>query len=219
MFARLAPAAKLLCTIQVAAAALLITACGGASSTRSPAGQSAAMETRADAAAKADHDVVTNGVVIHRPLRGTGGGEINDDNPGRPDTGGQRGARGDHPAIAASNPCTLVSRAEAQAIVGRAIDAPVEAPLGPTCIYQPAGTKSFITMTIESIDLSVIERHIRNRTQLKVSGRTALCGAYGQPTTFVPFPNGRALAITGPCAIGIRFAAQALPRLRAWPRL
>jgi hypothetical protein len=207
MSARLAPAAKLLCVIQVVAAALLIAACGGSSSRRSAtaqASQSAATEG-AYAAAKADHDVVTNGVVTHRPLHGTGGGEINDDNPA--DTGG-------HPATAASDPCTLVSRAEAQAIVGRPIDPPVEARLGPTCIYQPAGAKNLITVTVESINAAAIKRYIRKRTQLNVSGRTAYCGTYGQPITLVPLAGGRALAVTAPCAIGIRFAAKALPRVK-----
>ncbi len=208
MSARLAPAAKLLCVIQVVAAALLIAACGGSSSTtlRHRAGRSGRSHgTGAYAAAKAGHDVVTNGVVTHRPLHGTGGGEINDDNPA--DTGG-------HPATAASDPCTLVSRAEAQAIVGRPIDTPVEARLGPTCIYQPAGAKNRITVTVESINVAAIKRHIRKRTQLNVSGRTAYCGTYGQPTTFVPLAGGRALAVTAPCAIGIRFAAKALPRVK-----
>ena len=53
-----------------------------------------------------------------------------------------------------SNPCTLVSRAEAQAILGRPIDTPVDAPLGPTCIYQLVGTRNLVTLTAESIDFS-----------------------------------------------------------------
>ncbi len=216
---RFKPGAKLLCAIGLAAATLLIAACGGSSSTRSdsattPIVHSAATTSQSAAAGKsvpyadtkAGRDVVSTGVVTHRPLHGTGGGEINDDNPGRADTGG-------HTATGQSDPCTLVSRAEAQAIVGKPIGAPVDAPLGPTCIYRPAGAKSFITVAIESIDFATIKPLIHNRTQSTINGSTAYCGTYGQPTTFVPLSDGRVLDITAPCAVGARFAAEALPRL------
>lgn len=199
-----ASAARLLCVIGVAAATLLLAACGGSSSTRS------ASTPTAYAAAKTAHDPVTNGVVTHRPFPGTGGGETNDDNPGNADAPGKTSVRRSAGPV---DPCSLVSRAEAQAIVGRPIGTPVDAPLGPTCIYQPAGAKSFITLKVESIDLAAIKPQIRNRTQL-IRGHTAYCGSYGQPTTFVPLAAGRVLAVTAPCAIGVRFAAAALPRMR-----
>ena len=88
----------------------------------------------------------------------------------------------------------------------------LEAPLGPTCIYQPIGAKNLVTLTLESIDFATVRPHIRNLTQFDVSGRTAYCGTYGQPMTFVPLARGRVLNVTAPCAIGIRFAAKALPR-------
>lgn len=214
---RFRPCAKPLCAIGLSAAALLIAACGGSSSTRSattPIVHSAATTSQSATASKsipyadtkAGRDVVSTGVVTHRPLNGTGGGEINDDNPGRADTGG-------HSATGRSDPCTLVSRAQAQAIVGKPIGAPVDAPLGPTCIYQPAGAKSFITVAVESIDFSTIKPLIHNRTQSTIDGRAAYCGTYGQPTTFVPLSNGRTLDIAAPCSVGVRFAAEALPRL------
>ena len=149
---------------------------------------------------------MTGGVTAHRPVHGTGGSEPNDGNPGRADRAGQA-------ATGQSDPCKLVSRAEAQAILGRPIDNPVEAPLGPTCIYRPIGAKSFVTLTIESIDLAKALARVRNRTRVDVAGRTAYCGNYGQSMTFVQLTRGRVLTVTAPCAVGVRFAAKALPRL------
>jgi hypothetical protein len=210
MATRFKRSAWLPCVIPLAAVALLIAACGGSSSTRSAAarvGRSASGEAIPYKAAQIHRDVVRNGLVTHRAMRGTGGAEINDDNPRRADSGNE--------TARSQNPCTLVSRAQARAIVGRPIAAPVEAPLGPTCIYRPAGAKNFIILTVESIDFATIRAHIRNRTRFDVGGHTAYCGTYGQPTTFVPLAGGRrVLSITAPCAIGSRFAAKALSRLK-----
>ena len=210
MPARLKRSAKLLSVIQFAAAALLIAACGGSSSTRSAtaaAGHSAPNEPGPGTTTQTQRDFVTHGVITQRPVPGTGGNEINDDNRGRAGSGSQ-------PAAGQSNPCTLVSKAEAQAIVRRPIATPQEAPLGPTCIYQPVGAKNFVTLAVESIDFARIRPHIRNLTRVDVRGRTAHCGTYGQPATFVALGRGRVLNVTAPCAIGIRFAAKALPRLK-----
>jgi hypothetical protein len=222
MSPRLSSTVKLLCVIQVLAAGLLISACGGSSSTRpatEPGAQNAASEpslagpkANRDTPAKANRDPVTNGVVTHRPFHGTGGGEVNDDNPGNADAPGA-GHTDVRRAPGPSDPCTLVSRAEAQTIVGAPIDKPLEAPLGPTCIYRPASAKNLITLTVESMDVAKITAHIRNRRHLDVSGHAAYCGNYGQPTTFVQLASGRVLTVTAPCAIGVRFAAKALPRL------
>jgi hypothetical protein len=198
------PAAKALCPLAVLAATLL-TACGnsssdGSSSTRSATAsgdQSAAKEPAAYARA---HGSVTAGVVTHRALPGSGGATLNDDNPRQ---------AGTHPK-AGRDPCTLVSKAQAQAILGRAISNPVEAPLGPTCIYQPAGTKSLVTVTVASVNFATIRRHLRDRKRIDVNGHTAYCGTYGQVATFVLLAHGRVLNVTAPCAIGTRFAAQAL---------
>jgi hypothetical protein len=121
--------------------------------------------------------------------------------------------RSGRPATGQSDPCKLVSRAEAQAILGRPIDTPVEAPQGPTCIYRPIGAKNFVTLTIESIDLAKALPRVRKRKRVDVAGRTAYCGNYGQSTTFVQLTRGRVLTVTAPCALGVRFAAKALPRL------
>ena len=212
---RFQPSAKLLCVIQLAAGALLIAACGGSSSTRSeivPARQSAPNEPRPHATAQAHRDLVTHGAIVQRPVPGTGAKEINDDNPGAADSGSE--VAGQRPPAGQSNPCTLVSKAEAQAIVGRPMATPQEAPLGPTCIYQPVGAKNFVALAIESTDFTKVMPQVRNRTRVDVRGRTAYCGTYGQPTTFVPLGRGRVLNVTALCPIGIQFAAEALPHLK-----
>jgi hypothetical protein len=219
MAPRFTTGAKLLCVIQALAACVLIAACGGSSSsTRSataPGAQNAANRPSI-AVTKAAHDPVTNGVVRHHAFPGTGAGEINDDNPagnpadvpGTADTSVRR-------APGPRDPCTLVSAAEARSILGKPIATPIEAPLGPTCIYRPVGTKSLITLTVGAVDFAKVRAQIRNPTQRDIGGRAAYCGEYGPPTTFVPLARVGTLTITAPCGIGFRFASEAVPRLKS----
>jgi hypothetical protein len=211
MRTRLRSGANLLCVLLLATAAVLLAACGGSSSSpRAASAQSsrdAANAAGSTAGVTTNRDVVTTGTTVHRPLHGTGGDEINDDNPGHADTGHDQPGSGD--------PCALVSRAEAQAISGRPMSTPIDAPLGPTCIYQPRDAANFITLTVASKSFATISRTIRNPRRVDLGGHTAYCGTYGQPTTFVPLSRGRVLTVTAPCAIGIRFAARAVPRLKS----
>ncbi|HYM92152.1 MAG TPA: hypothetical protein VEW91_11010, partial [bacterium] len=188
--------ARLLCAILLLTTVPLVVACGSsstASSTTTPSGRS-------------ERDAVTNGTITHRPLDGTGGEEVNDDNPGKAD-------RGNKPAGAQSNPCALVPTAEARAIVGGPITAQ-EAPLGPTCIYRAAGSKSFVTLAVESVSLASLLPHLRDHKRIAVHGRTGYCGIYGQSMTFVPLGRGHVLNVTAPCGVGRMFAAKALSRLK-----
>lgn len=202
-----------LCAALLATASLSIAACGGSSSTSSSGASASGANQSAlggphTATAGTHPDVVSNGVVVHHPLHGTGGKAINDDNPGRADSG-----HGTAPGQL--NPCTLVSRARAQAIIGRPIAAPQEAPLGPTCIYQPRGAAETITLTVETLALSQATSQMHGRTRVQIAGHTAYCGIYGQRMTLVALTGGRVLAIAAPCAVGARLAAAALPRLKA----
>lgn len=166
-------------------------------------------ETKAEAAATVAakaRDTVTQGVAVHRPLHGTGGDEINDDNPGNADSGSS-------PAAGQNDPCKLVPKATAQAILAKPILAPQEAPLGPTCIYQPLGERTFVALSVETIDFAQVKPHIRSRVHVEVDGRTGYCGTYGQPTIFVPLGRGKVLTVTAPCSVATRFAAEALRRL------
>jgi len=165
---------RLCWTIQLLAAALALAACGGSTSTGSataPAAQRASNDARAGAAAPATHDVITSGAVTQRPVKGTGGNAINDDNPGTADISGVHAH-----ASTQSNPCTLVSKAEAEAIVAAPIADPREAPLGPTCIYQLLDAKSAVTLAVETVDFVKIKPQIHNLTRTAIAGRTAYCG-------------------------------------------
>ncbi len=161
------------------------------------------------------HDRISRGVVTHRAVAGTGGASINDDNPGRADAGKGRHTATVVAATGQVNPCTLVSAEEASSIVGEPIQTPLEAPLGPTCIYQSRGHKASVTLTVQAINFAKVKPHVRHFQQLSVQGRSAYCGDYGRTTTFVPLASHQVLTVTGSCTVGRLFAEQALPRLKA----
>jgi hypothetical protein len=112
------------------------------------------------------------------------------------------------------DPCTLVTRAQAHAILKRPVGQPSEAPQGPTCIYTAKGAKNFITLAVDSLAFSKIKPQslLRNRVQLTVAGRTAFCGEAGGQQLIVPLINGKYLAVAAPCPIAVQFAAIALKR-------
>lgn len=203
------------CLVLLVAVALVITACGGSSpsaKTATTAGYQVVpirpvnarkSRERREAAAR---ERPTKAVRVHRPAAGTGSGEINDDNPGHADTGG-------HLSTVNFDPCLLVSKSEAQAIVGGPVAKLVDAPLGPTCIYHSLRDGRIITMTVEAVDFTRVKQNLRGAKSARMSDYTAYCGVYGEPTTVVPLGKGRVLDVTAPCSIGLRFAANALPRL------
>jgi hypothetical protein len=110
-------------------------------------------------------------------------------------------------------PCNLVSPAQARAIVGKPLQAPVEAPQGPTCIYRTRTGDGFFTLAVQSVKFEQLKRRIRGPQQVSVSSRTAYCGKLGQPMLYVPLSRGRVLSIAAPCAVARRFALAAVPRL------
>lgn len=213
------------CATLFALAALLVAACGGSSHTPSAASSTASASTAATSASAsvtasgasdspghphrlpAGRDIVSAGTgkTIHRPIRGTGGAEINDDNPGRADSGSG--------TATGPNPCDLVSQAQAQAIVGAPVASPQEAPLGPTCIYEAHGGKEPITVAVETVEFAKIKPMIHHTTKVVVAGHTVYCGDYGRPTTFVPLAHGQVLNVSASCSIGMRFAEKALSRI------
>ena len=113
------------------------------------------------------------------------------------------------------NPCTLVSASEAQAITGGPVVGPVEAPLGPTCIYRPNGSKAQITLAVESMSFSKVTHQMTKPNRVTVRGHLAYCGRLGAPMLFIPLSGGRVLNVTAPCGMAQRFAATALGRLSA----
>jgi hypothetical protein len=113
----------------------------------------------------------------------------------------------------ASRPCSLVTRTQAKAIVGAPILEPLEAPQGPTCIYQAKSGKPYITLAVQSVSFTRLRKQIRNTRAISVADRKAYCGTYGKPMLFLPLSDGRVLSIAAPCSMASRFAATAAPHL------
>jgi hypothetical protein len=193
-------------------AGLLAAGCGGGSSSPSPKGGAEATGGSVDGAPSvtvarpttpapdphksvASTDPVTRGHKVAR-ARITGSDETA--------TGGARPL----------NPCALVTRAEAGAILGRQIAKITNAPQGPTCIYQPRGAaKNSVTLAVEAVDVAVVRKQSRVLSQVKLAGRPAYCVKLGAVKMFVALPGGRALNVTAPCQMAASFATKALARL------
>jgi hypothetical protein len=115
---------------------------------------------------------------------------------------------------AAFTPCNLVTPAQASSILGGPIQAPLEAPQGPTCIYRlRSGGKGMVTVAVQTLDLAHAKRQLRGSQRLAVSGRPAYCGAVGQPMLYAGLSDGRVLAIGAPCNVARQFATRAVAQL------
>jgi hypothetical protein len=112
-------------------------------------------------------------------------------------------------------PCNLVTRARAGEIMGAELEEPLEAPQGPTCIYQTRSGGEMVTVSVQALDLESVRSQLRRAQSVTVGDRTAWCGQHGQPMLYLPLAQGEVLAVAGQCAIAKRFAASALPRLSA----
>ena len=111
-------------------------------------------------------------------------------------------------------PCNLVTRPQAQAILGGRVQPLVEAPQGPTCIYRSASGRTFITLAVQARDYELIRKDIRRVKVVEVGGRRAYCGMHGTPVLHMPLQGQRVLSVAAPCSLAKRFAARAMPRLR-----
>ena len=110
-------------------------------------------------------------------------------------------------------PCSLVTRAQAGAILGAAVLVPREAPQGPTCIYRTRTGDDFVTLAVEQMSFSGLKRQQRRERPLEVAGRSAFCGAHGQPMLYVQLSRERVLSVAAPCPVAKRFATRAVTRL------
>lgn len=113
------------------------------------------------------------------------------------------------------SPCNLVSQRRAEAIIGRTIQTPLEAPQGPTCIYRTKDNTRFVTVLVQQSRYAAVRRQLRRATQLSVEGHTAYCGTLGQPVLYVPLSGTRLLTISAPCTVAKAFAATAVQKLTA----
>jgi hypothetical protein len=220
------------------AAAIAVAGCGGSSSqhttTHTQAGRQTPLQSNPDVgAARPQLEASAHGGQGvqggHRAQAGQGGhgkaaqGALSKRADERMAAAGKvqraRGGTTDHELPATTpkplNPCRLVSRAEAGSIAGRTVTASIEAPLGPTCVYQFSAPKSNITLTIESMSFSQVTHQMQKRTAVTVAGHRAVCGQLGAGMLFAPLSGGRVLNVTAPCSVAQRFAALALSRLTA----
>ena len=122
--------------------------------------------------------------------------------------------QGDGPAAKdRANPCSLVTKAQAQAILGARLLDPVVAPQGPTCIYRNRSGQSFATVAVQAVNFASLRPRVRRVQRVDVSDRTAYCAMHGQPMLYVPLAPRRVLSVSGRCETAMRFASKAVPRL------
>jgi hypothetical protein len=112
------------------------------------------------------------------------------------------------------DPCMLVSRAQAQRAAGGHISKSVEAPLGPTCIYEFRGAMPDVTLAVQSQSFVGATRALHRPRRLNVRGRPAYCGTLGKTMLVVSIGTGRTLNVTAPCDVARRMANLAVGRLR-----
>ena len=110
-------------------------------------------------------------------------------------------------------PCSLVTRAQASAILGAPVLAPREAPQGPTCIYRTRKGDDFITVAVQPASFSGLKRQLSRPQSIEVAGRSAFCGAHGQPMLYVRLARERVLSVAAPCPVAKQFATRAVARL------
>ena len=118
----------------------------------------------------------------------------------------------DKAAGPARSVCRLVSTSEAATILGTAVQAPVVAKQGPTCLYRTR-EGDLTTVSVQAAALGKLTANMRKQRDVVVGSRSGVCGTLGQPTLYVPVSGRRVLAVTGECAVARRFAGRALPRV------
>jgi hypothetical protein len=114
------------------------------------------------------------------------------------------------------NPCTLVSRAQAQTATGVALRAGIEAPLGPTCIFRPSSAGAEITLALEQgVKLGQASQALHTPRRLTIQGRAAFCAEGHQQTLVMSVRPGQVLTVTAPCKAAARLASIVVGRLTA----
>jgi hypothetical protein len=194
-----------------AVAVLLLSACGG-SSTDSPS-------TATDSAsADNGHAPVQVARNVHPVPQALGAGKIIPSQSSPLKARQPSGSVDDEVNASGAktlDPCTLVTRDEAQTIVGKPVGNPVDAPQGPTCVYSVQGTKAPVTLAVQALHFSTIkpQSQLQDRITLSIAGHSAYCGVAGTPTLIVPLSAGRFLSVVASCPIAASFAAKALGRI------
>jgi hypothetical protein len=111
------------------------------------------------------------------------------------------------------SPCTLVTRSEAQAILGQPIAGLQKAVQGPTCIYRQRHTKRLITVALQHTRLTAAQQRGKQVVRVNVAGHKGYCLKQGTLMMLVPLRDGQVLNVSAACPIAARFATKALARL------
>jgi hypothetical protein len=111
------------------------------------------------------------------------------------------------------SPCTLVTRSEARAILGRPIAGLKKAEQGPTCIYRQQGSKRLVTVALQHARLSAAQQRGKQVVRVNLRGHKAYCLKQGTLMMLVPLRDGQVLNVSAACPIAAQFASKALARL------
>jgi hypothetical protein len=196
---------RLLCLAALATAAIALAACGGSAKPPAPGSHEkplVAEQTR------------LGGAGANAGARGRSNEAAAPSAPAKPGYDALLNGQSKHPR-SRFTPCNLVTVARARAILGAPMQQPVEAPLGPTCIYRSRDRRSMVTVAVQAVDFTKLEPRIQRRRRVAVGSRTAYCGTYGQPMLYVPLSGNRVLSIAAQCAVAQRFALTAVRQLTA----
>jgi hypothetical protein len=112
-----------------------------------------------------------------------------------------------------TSPCALVTKRQAERIVGGDLADPFEAPQGPTCIYQDRAGGTFVAVAVQPHGFAEIRDEVKDLRPIEVGDRRAYCGVHGAPILYLPIDRGRALSVSAQCDVAQRFASHALPQL------
>jgi len=88
-----------------------------------------------------------------------------------------------------------------------------EAPLGPTCIFNPKGQKAEVTLAVEVLALRAEVHAMKNVSRTRIGGQLTYCGRLGSAILLVPLAGGTVLVVSAPCEEARAFATVALRRL------
>jgi hypothetical protein len=109
--------------------------------------------------------------------------------------------------------CKLVSAAQASAVLGATVKKQVDAPIGPTCVYELGGSRPDVTITFQTETLSAFDSKLKNAVYLNVADHPAYCGDFGHPQIAVQMGTVELLNISAPCSQARRLAAIAVPHV------
>jgi hypothetical protein len=107
------------------------------------------------------------------------------------------------------NPCALVTKAQAQKILGGTLLDPVSLPQGPTCVYRSRSNQRYATISIQAQRFATLRRQLHRARRVDVAKHRAYCGVYGQPMLYLPLSGGRVLSVSAQCDTAVRLARRA----------